>query len=119
MALENELHWALPEALQELAMSGEQDIVAEVLSLFQSDTRARLRSLREAAQHGDRRRVQAEAHSLKGSAVQVGAIAFADSCREMEMTAESRPDLLSMVDEIETRFAQVSRAMASDFRMVA
>lgn len=119
MALETELQWTLPEALQELAISGEQEIVVEVLSLFQSDTSARLRSLREAAQRGDRRRVQAQAHSLKGSAVQVGAIGFADCCREMEMTAESRPDLMSLVEEIETRFANVSRVMALEFRMVA
>ena len=73
MGFEAEAAWALPDALQQLAECGEQDIVTEILSLFQSDTDSRLRLLRGAVERGDRSRARAEGHSLKGSAVQVGA----------------------------------------------
>jgi HPt (histidine-containing phosphotransfer) domain-containing protein len=118
MGFEAEVAWTLPEALEQLAVCGERDIVAEVLSLFQSDTGSRLRSLRSAVDRGDLRRVKAEAHSLKGSAVQVGANALAASCREMEMTADTRTDLLSLLEEIEARFATVSKAISVEYGTV-
>jgi HPt (histidine-containing phosphotransfer) domain-containing protein len=118
MGFEAEVEWALPEALEQLAVCGEREIVVEVLSLFQSDTGSRLRSLRAAVEGGDRQRARAEAHSLKGSAVQVGALALGDACREMEMTAETQPELLPLLEEIEARFASVSKAISVEYGMV-
>lgn len=115
MGLEGGVGWTLPDALQELALGGEWDIVAEVLTLFQSDTQSRLGILREAVQSGDRRRVRSQAHSLKGSAVQVGAGWLADSCREMEQTAEARPDLLPLLEEIEARFSHISNLISLEY----
>jgi len=112
MAIEAAAGWTLPESLQELAECGEKDMVAEVLTLFQADTESRLQVLRSAAEAGDRVRTRAQAHSLKGSAVQVGAMALAEACRELELTAETRPDLLSPLAEIESRFEAVSKAIA-------
>jgi len=113
-----EVDWSLPEALQQLAIDGEREIVAEVLTLFQSDTESRLQELRGAVESGDRKRVRAQAHSLKGSAVQVGANSLAEACREMEMTAEARPDLLPLVEEIEARFVAVSKAISLEYGAV-
>jgi HPt (histidine-containing phosphotransfer) domain-containing protein len=118
MAFEAEVEWILPEALQQLAIAGEQDIVVEVLTLFRSDTDSRVRTLRAAAESGDRKKVRAEAHSLKGSAIQVGANALGESCREMELTAETRPELLSLVAEIEARFETVAKAMSLEYGTV-
>jgi HPt (histidine-containing phosphotransfer) domain-containing protein len=110
--------WILPDVLQELAFSGKRDLVAELLLLFQSDTESRLAELRTAAASGDRRRVRTQAHSLKGSAAQVGAVALADSCRELELTAETRADLLPLLEEIEERFAMVSRSISLEYGAV-
>jgi histidine phosphotransfer protein HptB len=110
--------WTLPDALQELALGGEQDIVAEVLALFQSDTQCRLGTLRAAVESDDRPRVRAQAHSLKGSAVQVGATVLADSCREMELAAEARPDLVPLLEKIEARFSQVSNLISLEYGAV-
>jgi histidine phosphotransfer protein HptB len=118
MNLEVEVGWTLPEALQQLAMAGEQDLVAEVLTLFQTDTDSRLRTLRSAVESGNRKVVRAEAHSLKGSAGQVGAAALADSCRQLELTAETCPDFTPLLQEIEARFALVSKAMAVEYGTV-
>jgi HPt (histidine-containing phosphotransfer) domain-containing protein len=113
-----EVEWSLPEALQELAVAGDREIVAEVLTLFQADTESRLQDLRGAVECGDRRRMCAQAHSMKGSAIQVGANALADSCREMELTAETRQDLMSLLEEIETRFTAVSKAISLEYGAV-
>jgi two-component system sensor histidine kinase/response regulator len=113
-----EMEWVLPEALQELAEAGDREIVGEVLTLFQSDTESRLQELRQAVVCGDRGRVRAQAHSMKGSSIQVGANALADSCREMELTAETRPELMSLLEEIETRFTAVSKAISLEYRAV-
>ena len=113
-----EMEWSLPEALQELAVAGDRETVAEVLMLFQTDTESRLQELREAVACGDRRRVRAQAHSLKGSAIQVGAIVLADSCGEMELTAETRPELMSLLEEIEKRFTAVSKAISLEYGAV-
>jgi HPt (histidine-containing phosphotransfer) domain-containing protein len=115
MDFETDMGWRLPETLQELAQCGEQEIVAEVLTLFQSDTEHRLTVLRAAVESGDRQTARAQAHSLKGSAVQVGANALAESCREMEMTAETRLNLLSLLEEIEGRFAMVSKSISLEY----
>jgi HPt (histidine-containing phosphotransfer) domain-containing protein len=115
MGFHGEVGWTLPDALRELVLGGEREIVAEVLALFQSDTQSRLGMLREAVQSGDRPRVRSQAHSLKGSAVQVGAAALANSCREMEMTAEARLDLLPLLQEIEARFSHVSSLMSREY----
>lgn len=114
-----QMDWSLPEALQQLASAGERDIVAEVLTLFQSDTGSRLQELRRAVESGDRKRVRSQAHSLKGSAVQVGAMAMGESCRDLELTAETRPELMPLLEEIESRFAAVSRAMSLEYGAVA
>ena len=110
--------WSLPEALQELALCGEREIVTEVLALFQSDTQSRLEVLRGSVEAGDRRRARIEAHSLKGSAVQVGAMAMAELCGELELTAETRPELDSVLQEIESRFAAVSKAISLEYGVV-
>ena len=115
MGIEAETDWTLPEALHGLALCGEREIVSEVLALFQSDTQSRLRALRGSVQAGDRRRARMEAHSLKGSAVQVGAIAMAELCAELELTAETRPELESVLEQIEARFAAVSKAISLEY----
>jgi len=118
MELAADTGWTLPNALQELALCGEREIVAEVLTLFQSDTESRLAVLRDAVGSGDRHEARAQAHSLKGSALQVGANALAESCREMEMTAETCPDLLRLLGEIERRFAMVSESISREYGAV-
>lgn len=115
MASETAASWTLPESLQELAECGEKEMVAEVLTLFRSDTVSRIQVLRTAVEAGDRVLTRAQAHSLKGSAVQVGAMALAEACRELELTAETRPDLFSPLAEIESQFDAVSRVIALEY----
>ena len=113
-----EIDWALPDTLRELASLGDRETVAEVLMLFQTDTGARLGTIREAITANDRPRVRAQAHSLRGSAAQMGACALADACLVLERSAELCAELLPLLTEIETRFALVCRTIALEYGSV-
>jgi HPt (histidine-containing phosphotransfer) domain-containing protein len=83
--------WLIPEALQQLVDCGDTDLVEELIAIFQSDTASRLQVLDQAVATGDCVTVRAEAHTIKGSSVQVGANRVAEACRQMEMEARKSP----------------------------
>ena len=66
-----------------MAEGGDSEIVLEVLSVFQTDTAARLRTLQAALAAGDTAQVRTQAHSIKGSASQVGALGLAALCQSI------------------------------------
>jgi HPt (histidine-containing phosphotransfer) domain-containing protein len=108
------VHWALPEELRQLAESDE-DLVNEVLSVFQSDTADRVGKLRAAVAQDDRQQVRHQAHAVKGSAGQVGALGVSELCRQLELVAltAEKPVLDDLVARIEASFADVRRAMSA------
>jgi HPt (histidine-containing phosphotransfer) domain-containing protein len=79
--------WVLPPALQQLEECGEADLVQELIVMFQTDTAERLEILRTAVAAADYPAARLEAHTIKGSALQVGANRVADVCRQMEAEA--------------------------------
>jgi len=83
--------WVLPAALRQLQECGESALVEELIEIFQMDTSGRLETLTRAVDAADYPVVRQEAHTIKGSALQVGAVRFADFCRQMEMEAR-KPD---------------------------
>lgn len=106
--------WALPEELRQLAESDE-DLVNEVLGVFQSDTADRLRKLRAGLEAGDRQMVRGQAHAVKGSAGQVGAAGVSDLCRQIEslaVTADASV-LHDLTAQLEAEFADVCREMTA------
>ena len=104
--------WVLPEELRQLAESDE-DLVTEVLTVFQSDTADRIQRLRAALAQDDRRQVRSQAHAIKGSAGQVGAGGVHELCRQLEVMAFSadKPVLHDLVGRLDASFAGVCRAM--------
>jgi HPt (histidine-containing phosphotransfer) domain-containing protein len=79
--------WVLPAALQQLEECGEAVLVQELIDIFQTDTAERLELLARAVATADYATARAEAHTIKGSALQVGAVRVADVCRQMEVEA--------------------------------
>lgn len=107
--------WKLPEELRMLADLGDAETVREVISVFQSDTEARLGRLRAAVTEHDAARVRGEAHAIKGSAGQVGAARVSNLSKEME-SAALRQDLAEaerLLPQLEAEFATVRRDMQS------
>ncbi len=103
--------WNLPEALQMLALSGDADVVSDILALFKTDTAQRLTVLRQAVTQRDPVRLTAQAHAIKGSAIQVGADCLAALCRRIELEGRSLPfeEIDPLVREAEGEFAQLCR----------
>src|ERR1700689_1774039 len=85
--------WAVPEALRQLVEYGDTELVDELIAIFQTDTASRLEVLARAVAAGDWATVRAEAHTIKGSSVQVGANRVAEACRQMETEARKSPPM--------------------------
>jgi HPt (histidine-containing phosphotransfer) domain-containing protein len=108
--------WMLPEELRQLADSGETGLVEEVLGVFQTDTAARVEDMRAASAAADRATLRTQAHALKGSSAQVGALALADICKTLEDTAlhAPPPELAELVARIDREFQDVCRQMRQE-----
>ena len=106
--------WTLPEELQMLADIGDAETVREVIAVFQSDTEKRIRRIRSAVAAADAPQVRAEAHAVKGSAGQVGAMHVSSLCRQIEAAA-IKQDLATaggLLPELEAAFQTVRAAMS-------
>jgi HPt (histidine-containing phosphotransfer) domain-containing protein len=106
--------WRVPETLKEIAEAGDDRIVLELIDSFQRDTAARLKRLHEALARFDAGTVQAEAHSVRGAARQMGAEALADLCRSVEAAAPGMdwPELERRLNQVELGFAELRFAMS-------
>jgi len=95
---ENATLWSLPETLREFVETGDQEMVTEILTLFQDDSAERLQLLNQSLSEGNRDAVRKQAHALKGASSQVGAQQMSELCREMEVRANGAPqsDLLDL-----------------------
>ncbi|WP_164867866.1 Hpt domain-containing protein [Rhodovarius crocodyli] len=76
-----------------LALRGSMrpDQFATLLGLFSKDLVTRLRALDSAARAEDRARLAVEAHQLRGSAANMGAMALADASTQLEDMAPTAP----------------------------
>jgi HPt (histidine-containing phosphotransfer) domain-containing protein len=79
--------WVLPAALVQLEDCGETELVEELIAIFQTDTASRLEVMARAVQAADYPVVRQEAHTIKGSSLQVGAVHVAAICLQLEMEA--------------------------------
>ena len=72
------------EGLRLLTTPGEPDVLTEVLRMFLMEAPKRMDRLRNAHQAGDIQEVHRSAHSLKGSAGNIGANAMYDICCQID-----------------------------------
>ena len=80
---------AVLDMLRQLTPPGEPDVLKEVLTLFLSEFPPRLEKLRNAQAAGNIQEVQRAAHSMKGSAGNIGARALFDACKEIEEASKA------------------------------
>ena len=73
--------------LRELT-GGDSDFEREIIDLFLDDTALRLNRLQEVIAGGDPAEVEAEAHSIKGAAVNMGAEPFRKLARDLEFLSK-------------------------------
>jgi HPt (histidine-containing phosphotransfer) domain-containing protein len=72
------------DSLRQLTPPGEPDVLDEVLRLFLDDVPRRIDRLRAAWAAGDVTEVHRAAHSLKGSAGNIGAHALFAVCKQLD-----------------------------------
>ncbi len=68
------------------SLGDDQELIREIFDLFTSTTPEIIESLETAADQGNVDLVKRNAHSLKGSAGNIGAIALQESMRVLEIT---------------------------------
>jgi len=103
------------DRLRELQEDGEPEIVHELAELFLSHAPTRLRAILQAVEIGDADSLFKEAHSLKSSSANMGALRLSELCRQLEdMGRFGHLDRArEKVKELEVEFQRVKVALAS------
>jgi HPt (histidine-containing phosphotransfer) domain-containing protein len=102
------------ERLRQLTSPGEPDVLAQVLSLFLEEAPRRLDRIRMAHQARDASEMHRAAHSMKGSAGNIGATELFAICREVDDRARVG-DLSGagqMLDDLTREFERVEAEIA-------
>lgn len=107
--------WSMTLELREL---GEADsgMLNDLLSLFLSDSALRLHALTSACAQKDFKIARSQAHSLRGSALQIGATGLASRCAALELSDGSEPErcgvtIGAMLSAIDDEFVLVRGAI--------
>ena len=84
-------------------LDGDEDLCRELVGLFLEDYPAHLERLKELAAKGDAESVGRQAHTMKGSAANIGAMALAERAREIEMAgkADNLSGMPSLVERLD------------------
>ncbi len=92
---------------------GDQDFLARVVRLYVASSAALTEALRSAAASRDIAGIKTAAHALKSSSANVGALGFAELCKEVEAAArqENIAQACALVDKLLAQHEQVLRAL--------
>ena len=83
---------AIVDQLQALARAGNSQLLDRLQASFTRDTPLRVQALRAAVAAGDAEAVAFNAHTLKGSAANLGATEMVETCVQIEATSpDARP----------------------------
>ena len=106
--------WSPPASLLE-ALCYDDDSIVDLIHIFSTDIDARIERMREALAAANFPRIRAEAHTIKGSAGQVGADAVAEACEEIEIVSDLDAALLipARLKRVQELFEEIRGAMAS------
>jgi len=112
--------WAPPALLLE-ASAGDDGLILALIDAFFQDTDARIAQMHVDLAASDFPHLRSEAHTVKGSASQMGADALADACRELELASGRRDAALipALLNRIEARFDEIRGEMAAFSRAAA
>jgi len=107
--------------LRQLRVPGDPDPLVELAGLFLADTEPLVGQIRQAAHDEDIRVLKAAAHSLKGSASNLGARRLAALCAELERGAQStsRESLMRLCVDLLAEFDQTRGVLLAEMKAVA
>ncbi len=103
--------WSITPELMEL-VECDPGMISELFSLFIKDSATRLQILSGACSGGNFRIAREQAHSLKGSSLQIGAAGLGSLCAALELSDGPQPDTCgSMMRAINDEFILVRSAI--------
>jgi HPt (histidine-containing phosphotransfer) domain-containing protein len=104
------------DRLRELEQAGTPGLVAQLKALFVEDTPRQLTELRAFARAGDCAGIAKAAHTMKGSAANLGAHDMVRICAELQSRAEGGhiDAVASRIDKLEQQFLAVRAALACE-----
>jgi HPt (histidine-containing phosphotransfer) domain-containing protein len=106
--------WSPPAVLLEAA-AGDDGLIAKLIDAFGRETDARIERMRGALAASNFPGIRAEAHTIKGSAGNMGADAAAEACHEVEMACDLQEASLvaARLNRVQELFDEVREAMAA------
>lgn len=106
------------ENLRSLRMDGEPDPLPDLFQLFFTDTAKRIAQIHGAIKTSSAADLEAAAHSLKGSASNLGAHTIAATCHCIMQHARKNDfaPMTQLAKSIETDFAKVKDALLEELK---
>ena len=110
------LDHSIIDGLRELREPGQPDPLAELIELFFKDARPRLETMGQAVSAGDWAKLSAAAHTLKGSASNLGARQLAAHCAALEKQAKAGQgdDATKTLLEVKSAFETVEQVLKTE-----
>lgn len=101
------------ESLRSLSAEGDDSFLKEIVAIFVGDTPGRLLEMRTAFAAGDQTTFSRAAHSLKGSASNLGAVRLRAVAEELERLSREGPldGLDRHLPRVEAEFATAKAAL--------
>jgi signal transduction histidine kinase/CheY-like chemotaxis protein/HPt (histidine-containing phosphotransfer) domain-containing protein len=104
------------DGLRELERTGAPGLVKKITAMFLQDTPLQLADLQDSLKNGDSARLVKVAHTLKGSAANLGAREMVRICGELQVLGEAENIGIapSLVADLESQFGSVRAAILSE-----
>jgi HPt (histidine-containing phosphotransfer) domain-containing protein len=109
------------DTIRALQRQGKPDLLTRVINIYLEDSLRLLDALRHALSEEDGAGVKRQAHSLKSSSANVGALRLAELCKELEAAGEgeSTDRILEKISRVEEEYASVRRELTAELEGIA
>ena len=99
--------------LRQLGTSDGWGVLPAVVEAFVQEAPVSLAQMREAVRTGDVNGLEPAAHRLKGAAANIGAVAVAAACQQLEHSARSGDEahIVDLLDELDTTLERAIRLL--------
>jgi HPt (histidine-containing phosphotransfer) domain-containing protein len=94
-------------------LMGDEDLVEDIVACFLDDSAVQMDRLRDHVRAGDTALAEGRAHTLKGSAANVGGIAMSATASDVERAGRAgrMADVIALMPELERRFEMLQGCM--------
>ena len=100
---------------ERLQADGNPDLIVELIDLYVADVALRLIAMRDALDRRNWLQVKREAHNLRGSSSNLGALGMVAICEEMERTGSAlNPQTETFMHRLERAWAQTHTILHSE-----